>query len=226
MERHLDEKLQELKADILGMGGLVEHAIGASVEALKQLDRDAAEKVIASDKAIDELELAVDEKCLDLLALYQPMAVDLRFITMAMKIATDLERMADLAVDIAQRILELAGKPLLKPLVDIPQLAVLAQHMTKDALDSFVKADVFLAKKVILRDKDADILRNKVQAELINDYIAKDKSAVSRAIPLLLIARHLERVCDHATNIAEDAIYMVEAKVVKHHQERLDAPLD
>jgi len=222
MERHLDTELQELKADILRMGSLVEYAIGAAMEALKQLDRPAAEKVICSDKAVDELELSIDEKSLDLLALYQPMAVDLRFITMVMKISTDLERMADLAVDIAQRILELAGKPLLKPLVDIPQLAVLAQHMTKDALDSFVKADVFLAKKVILRDKDADSLRNKVQAELINDYIAKDKSAVSRAIPLLLIARHLERVCDHATNIAEDAIYMVEAKVVKHHQEKLN----
>ena len=222
MERHLDTELQELKADILRMGSLVEYAIGAAMEALKQLDRPAAEKVICSDKAVDELELSIDEKSLDLLALYQPMAVDLRFITMVMKISTDLERMADLAVDIAQRILELAGKPLLKPLVDIPQLAVLAQHMTKDALDSFVKADVFLAKKVILRDKDADNLRNKVQAELINDYIAKDKSAVSRAIPLLLIARHLERVCDHATNIAEDVIYMVEAKVVRHHPEKLN----
>jgi len=222
MERHLDTELQELKADILRMGSLVEHAIGASMEALKQLNRDAAEKVICSDKAVDELELSIDEKSLDLLALYQPMAVDLRFITMAMKISTDLERMADLAVDIAQRVLELAGKPLLKPLVDIPQLAVLAQHMIKGALDSFVKADVFLAKKVILGDKDADSLRNKVQAELINDYIAKDKSAVSRAIPLLLIARHLERVCDHATNIAEDVIYMVEAKVVRHHPEKLN----
>ncbi|HAH19754.1 MAG: phosphate transport system regulatory protein PhoU [Omnitrophica WOR_2 bacterium GWF2_43_52] len=222
MERHLDTELQELKADILRMGSLVEYAIGAAMEALKQLDRPAAEKVICSDKAVDELELSIDEKSLDLLALYQPMAVDLRFITMVMKISTDLERMADLAVDIAQRILELAGKPLLKPLVDIPQLAVLAQHMTKDALDSFVKADVFLAKKVILRDKDADSLRNKVQAELINDYIAKDKSAVSRAIPLLLIARHLERICDHATNIAEDVIYMVKAKVVRHHPEKLN----
>lgn len=221
MKRYLDEELQELKADILRMGNLVENAIGASVEALKQLDRQAAQKVIACDKAIDELELAVDEKCLDLLALYQPMAVDLRFITMVMKISTDLERMADLAVDIAQRVLELSGKPLLKPLVDIPRLALLAQEMTKDVLDSFVRPDAPLAKSVILRDKEADILRDKVQAELINDYIAKDKSTVSRAIPLLLIARHLERACDHATNIAEDVIYMVEAKVVKHHQEKL-----
>lgn len=221
MERHLDKELQELKADILRMGGLVEYAIGASMEALKQLSREEAEKVIRSDKAIDELELGIDEKSLDLLALYQPMAVDLRFITMAMKISTDLERMADLAVDIAQRVLELSGKPLLKPLVDIPRLAALAQDMTKGAIDSFVRADVLLARNVILRDKDADSLRNKVQAELINDYIAKDKSIVSRAIPLLLIARHLERVCGHATNIAEDVIYMVEARVVKHHQEKL-----
>ena len=221
MERHLDKELQELKTDILRMGGLVENAIGASVEALKQLDRDAAEKVICSDKAIDELELGIDEKSLDLLALYQPMAVDLRFITMAMKISTDLERMADLAVDIAQRVLELSGKPLLKPLVDIPRLAAVAQDMTKGAIDSFVGADVSLAKNVILRDTEADSLRNKVQVELINDYIAKDKSSVSRAIPLLLIARHLERVCDHATNIAEDVIYMVEARVVRHHQEKL-----
>lgn len=221
MNRHLDEELQVLKADILRMGSLVENAIGASVEALKQLDREAAQNVITRDKAIDELELEVDEKCLDLLALYQPMAVDLRFITMVMKISTDLERMADLAVDIAQRVLELYGKPLLKPLVDIPRLALLAQEMTKDVLDSFVRADAPLAKSVILRDKDADSLRDKVQAELINDYIAKDKSTVSRAIPLLLIARHLERACDHATNIAEEVIYMVEAKVVKHHQEKL-----
>ncbi|MEK6564498.1 MAG: phosphate signaling complex protein PhoU [Candidatus Omnitrophota bacterium] len=221
MERHLDKELQELKTEILRMGGLVENAIGVSVEALKQLDRLAAEKVICSDKAIDELELGIDEKSLDLLALYQPMAVDLRFITMAMKISTDLERMADLAVDIAQRVLELSGKPLLKPLVDIPRLAAVAQDMTKGAIDSFVGADVSLAKNVILRDTEADSLRNKVQVELINDYIAKDKSSVSRAIPLLLIARHLERVCDHATNIAEDVIYMVEARVVRHHQEKL-----
>ena len=221
MERHLDKELNGLKMDILRMGGLIENAIISSVGALTQLNKDAAEKVIRDDKAVDELELVIDEKSLDLLALYQPMAVDLRFITMAMKISTDLERMADLAVDIAQRVLELAGKPLLKPLVDIPRLAVLTQHMAKDALDSFVMADVSLAKRVILRDKDADSLRNKVQAELINDYIAKDKSTVSRAIPLLLIARHLERICDHATNIAEDVIYMIEAKVVRHHSEKL-----
>ena len=161
MERHLDKELQELKTDILRMGGLVEYAIGASVEALKQLDRLAAEQVICSDKAIDELELGIDEKSLDLLALYQPMAVDLRFITMAMKISTDLERMADLAVDIAQRVLELSGKPLLKPLVDIPRLAAVAQDMTKGGDRFLCRGGCVFGKNVILRDTEADSLRNK-----------------------------------------------------------------
>jgi len=222
MERHFDTELADLKGNILQMGDLVEEAIIDSVEALKQLNKSKAEKVIIEDKFIDECELKIDEECLDLLALRQPMAVDLRFITMAMKISTDLERMADLAVDISQRVLELADKPLLKPLIDIPKLTLLAQKMTRDAIISFVKKDVELAKQVILCDKEADDLRNLVQQELLNDYISKDKATISRAIPLLLVARHLERICDHATNIAEDVIYMVEAIVVKHHIEKLD----
>lgn len=222
MERHFDTELADLKGNILRMGDLVEEAIIDSVEALKKLDKDKAGKVIADDKFIDESELKIDEECLDLLALRQPMAVDLRFITMAMKISTDLERMADLAVDISQRVLELADKPLLKPLVDIPKLTLLAQKMTRDAIGSFIKKDVDLAKQVILCDKQADDLRNSVQQELLNDYISKNKETIPRAIPLLLVARHLERICDHATNIAEDVIYMVEAIVVKHHIEKLD----
>jgi phosphate transport system protein len=141
---------------------------------------------------------------------------------MAMKISTDLERMADLAVDISQRVLELAGKPLLKPLVDIPKLTLLAQQMTRDAINSFVNKNADLAKNVILCDKKADELRDLVQQELLIEYITKDKSTIPRAIPLLLVARHLERICDHATNIAEDVIYMVSAKVVKHHPEKLN----
>jgi len=149
------------------------------------------------------------------------MAVDLRFITMSMKISTDLERIADLAVDIAQRVLDLTGKPLLKPLIDIPKLTSLAQQMVKGALDSFVNKDADLAGKVILLDSEADKLRNLVQKELVEDYMGRDSSTAPRAVPLLLIARHLERICDHATNIAEDVIYMVKADVVKHHPERL-----
>jgi len=221
MERHLDQELEDLKKELLKMGTLVETAIFESVEALKQLSLDEANKVIADDKIIDELENAIDERCLDLLALKQPMAIDLRFITMSMKISTDLERIADLAVDIAQRVQDLVGKPLLKPLIDIPKLTKLSQQMTKDALDAFVNKDAELASKVILFDSEADKLRNLVQKELVEDYMSKDPSTASRAVPLLLIARHLERICDHATNIAEDVIYMVKADVVKHHPERL-----
>jgi phosphate transport system protein len=221
MERHLDQELSDLKKELLKMGALAETAIFESVEALKNLSSERANKVISDDKVIDELENAIDERCLDLLALRQPMAVDLRFITMSMKISTDLERIADLAVDIAQRVLDLVGKPLLKPLIDIPKLTSLAQQMVKDALDSFVNKDADLAGKVILLDSEADRLRNLVQKELIEDYMSKDSSTAPRAVPLLLVARHLERICDHTTNIAEDVIYMVNAKVVKHHPDKL-----
>ena len=179
MERHLDQELADLKKELLRMGTLVETAIFESVEALKQLSLDGANKVIADDKIIDELENAIDEKCLDLLALRQPMAVDLRFIVMTMNIATDLERMADLAVDVAQRVLDLVGKPLLKPLIDIPKLNSIAQAMVKDALDSFVNKDTDLAGKVILLDSEADRLRNLVQKELVEDYMSKDSDRKS-----------------------------------------------
>jgi phosphate transport system protein len=221
MERHLDQELTDLKQQLLKMGSLVETAIFESVESLKELSIERVNKIISDDKVIDQMENAIDERCLDLMALRQPMAIDLRFITMSMKISTDLERIADLAVDIAQRVQDLVGKPLLKPLIDIPKLTNLAQQMTKDALDAFVNKDAELAGSVILRDNEADKLRNLVQKELVDDYMSKDPSTASRAVPLLLIARHLERICDHATNIAEDVIYMVKADVVKHHPEKL-----
>lgn len=222
MERHFDEELRGLHKDILKMAVLAQEAIYKSVEALKNRDKVGAEEVINTDNRIDELELAIDEKCIDLIARHQPLASDLRFITTGMKINAELERIADLAVDIAQRVLELADKPLLKPLIDIPKLSTIAQNMVRDAIDSFVKKDVGLAKKVVLSDSEADKLRNLVQDELINDYMARDAKTADRAVPLLLIARHLERICDHTTNIAEDVIYMVEAKVVKHHPEELE----
>lgn len=222
MDRHMDEELKELHKEILKMGILAQEAIFKSIEALKNRDKAQAQEVIDTDKRIDELELAIDERCIDLIARYQPMAGDLRFITTGMKINTELERIADLAVDISQRVLELADKPLLKPLIDIPKLSTIAQNMVSDAIDSFVKRDADLAGKVVLADSEADQLRNQVQQELINDYMAADASTASRAVPLLLIARHLERICDHTTNIAEDVIYMIKAKVVKHHPEKLE----
>jgi len=222
MQRHFDDELADLKKDILRMSSLAQDSIRRSIDALKALDRQQAESVIADDSRIDELELCIDERCLNLLALRQPMAVDLRFLTMAMKLTTDLERIADLSVDIAQRVLELTGKPLLKPLIDIPKLTAIAQKMTHDVIAAFIEKDEALAKDVIRMDNEADKLRNLVQQELLHDYLEKDPTTASRALPLLLIARHLERICDHATNIAEDVIYMCTAVVVKHHPEKLE----
>ncbi|MDP2941378.1 MAG: phosphate signaling complex protein PhoU [Candidatus Omnitrophota bacterium] len=221
MERHVDEELKELKQDILRMGALAEEAIYKSIEALKARDKQAAQKIIDDDANIDNLELAIDERCIDLLARYQPMAKDLRFIATGMKINAELERIADIAVDIAQRTSEIADKPLLKPLIDIPKLTALAQKMVKDSIDAFVKSDIALAKEVVLSDSAADQLRNVIQKELIEDYMVQDGATAPRAVQLLLIARFLERACDHATNIAEDVIYMVKAEVVKHHPEKL-----
>jgi phosphate transport system protein len=221
MERHFDEELKELHKELLKMAVMAQESIYKSIEALKNRDKQKAQEVIDSDDKIDELELAIDERCIELIVRHQPMAGDLRFITTGMKINTDLERIADLAVDISQRVLELVDKPILKPLVDIPKLSNLAQNMIRDAIDAFINRDIELAKRVVLSDEEADRLRNFVQEELINDYMAKDPHTSPRAVPLLLIARHLERICDHTTNIAEDIIYMVEGKVVKHHPEEL-----
>jgi len=221
MQRHLDDELKDLHKDILKMGVFAQEAIFKSVEALKDRDSQKAKEIIANDRNIDELELAIDEKCIDFIARYQPMAGDLRFITTGMKINAELERIADIAVDISERSLELIDKPLLKPLVDIPKLSAIAQNMIRDVIDAFIQRDVELAKKVIFADAEADKLRNFVQEELVNDYLAKDPTTASRAVPLLLIARYLERICDHTTNIAEDVVYMVEAKVVRHHRDQL-----
>ena len=221
MKRHFDDELKDLNQDILKMGVFAEEAIHKSIEALKNRNRELAKSVIENDTKIDHLELIVDEKCVDLIARHQPLAKDLRFITTGMKLNAELERIADIAVDIAQRVLEIVDKPLLKPLIDIPKLATVAQNMVKMAVDSFVMGDVELAKKAILSDGEADKLRNAITKELIEDYMAKDASTAPRAVQLLLIARFLERICDHATNIAEDVIYMVQAEVVRHHPERL-----
>ncbi len=222
MQRHFDQELDSLKQQILRMGNMVEVSIIESIESLKNLNIDEAKLIVDKDKLIDELELDIEQKGLSLLVLQQPMASDLRFISMAMKITTELERMADLAVDIAQRVFQLAGQPHLKPLIDIPKLTDIAQRMTRDAINAFIQEDAELAKQVIINEPQADNLRNVIQQDLINDFLAKDPSTATRAVPLLLVARHLERICDHATNIAEDVIYLCSAKVVKHHPEKIE----
>jgi phosphate transport system protein len=221
MNRHFDEELSDLQKDILKMGAYAEEAIYKSVEALKNKDGALAKSVIESDSKTDQMELVIDEKCIDLIARHQPMAKDLRFITTGMKINSELERIADIAVDICQRVLELADKSMLKPLVDIPKLAAVAQNMVRTVIDSFIKGDIEMAKSAILMDSEADRLRNTIQKELIEEYMVKDGSTSPRAVQLLLIARFLERICDHATNIAEDVVYMVQAEVIKHHPEKL-----
>lgn len=216
MHRHFDEELTELKKQLLTMGSLTEEAIARAVEALKRLDAEAARRLIEEDSRIDRLDLDIDEKCLELIIRHQPVAADLRFLAMAMRICADLERIADLAVDICQRVMEMAGQPLLKPLIDIPKLAGLARGMLRDSLDGFVRSDVALARSVIKRDDEADRLRDLIQTELVTDFMMKDASTAPRAVALLLVSRHLERICDHTTNIAEDVIYMVEGAMVRH----------
>ncbi|MDD5518345.1 MAG: phosphate signaling complex protein PhoU, partial [Candidatus Omnitrophica bacterium] len=186
MERHFDAELKDLNNDILKIGTLAQEAIYKSIESLKDRDKDRAKTVIEDDKKIDELELVIDEKCLDLIARHQPMAKDLRFITTGMKLNNELERIADIAVDIAQRVFELADKPLLKPLVDIPRLTTIAQDMVKTAIDAFIKGDIELARRVLLADPEADKLRNSIQKELVEEYMVKDGSASPRAVQLLL----------------------------------------
>jgi phosphate transport system protein len=218
--RTFDDELKELNKMILEMGALVEAAINNSIESLKKKDEEMAKDVIRGDEKINRLEVDVDEKCVSLLALRQPMAVDLRFITTGMRIATDIERIGDLAVDIAERSLEMMSQPLPKPLIDIPKLADVASKMVKGALDSFVKRDVDIAREVWKSDDVADNYRDLIQDELIQ-VMMENKSVIPQSVLLIFIARHLERICDHATNIAEDVVYMVEAKMIKHNIDEL-----
>lgn len=200
------------------MGGLVEEALARAAKALVERDLRLAEAVIASDEAINMLEVEIDEHCLRLLALHQPAAVDLRFITMALKINNDLERMGDQAVNIAERTVELLQEPLPKPLIDIPRMAILAQQMVKDSLAAFVNRDADLARSVCQRDDEVDRLNDQVFEELLV-LMRKQPQTVAPGVDLILIGRHLERVADHATNLAEDVIYLVQGRTIKHHVE-------
>ncbi len=210
-----DEELRQLKSKILKMGSLVEDAIKNSIASLVERDNALARKVIDNDRMVNTLDVEIDEEAIRLIALRQPMAVDLRFITMAMKITTDLERMGDFAVNIAERALELNQEPMLKPYIDIPKMRAIAQSMIRDALDAFVRKDKQLAIEVIRRDDQVDNLKREVLLELA-DYMVKDPTTVTRAMKISFVAQYLERVADHATNIAEMVIYLVEGKIIRH----------
>ncbi len=218
MERHFDEELTELNKQLLRMSSLVEEAICVSIKALVKRKDDLAGEVIKRDEAINMLEVEIDELCLRLLALYQPKAIDLRFITSAMKINNDLERIADQAVNIAERTQEIIKQPLLKPLIDIPRMATIAQKMVKDSINALVNKDEALARDVCKRDDEVDNLNDQVFRELLT-YMMQDPKTITRAVELILVGRHLERIADHATNIAEDVIYFVKGKTIKHHIE-------
>jgi len=198
------------------MASLAEKAVEFSITALRSRDAQLAQKVIDEDAQINQVEVKIDNLCVDLIARIQPLASDLRFVASAMRINNDLERIGDHAVNIAQHTEELLKEPELKPLIDIPRMAILAQGMVKAALDAFVHGDVQGAIKVCQSDDEVDALEDQVLRELIT-YMASDSRTISRAIHLIIIAKNLERVADLATNVAEEVVFMVEARSIKHH---------
>jgi phosphate transport system protein len=216
METHFQQELNRLKENLLKMAGLTERAISNAVESLVKRDTPLAERTIAEDEAINKMEIVVDEECLRLLALHQPMAADLRFITSALRINTELERIGDQAVNIAERVISLNQEPQLKPYIDIPRMAEITQSMVKDVLDAFVHKDVALARSVCERDDEVDGLNDQVFRELLT-YMMSDPKTITRAVHVMIVSRCLERIADHATNIAEGVIFMFKAVVIKHH---------
>jgi len=216
METHFQQELNKLKENLLKMAGLAEQAISNAVEALVQRNTSLAEKTIKEDEKINQMEILIDEWCLKLLALHQPLAADLRFITSAMRINIELERIGDLAVNIAERVISLNQEPQLKPYIDIPRMAEITQAMVKDVLDAFVNGDTNLARAVCERDDQVDALNDQVFRELLT-YMMADPKTITRAVHLIIVSRCLERIADHTTNIAEGVIFMVKALVIKHH---------
>jgi phosphate transport system protein len=210
-----DIELNELRQSILVMGGKVELMIANSVKSLVARDTPLAVRTIEFDHEINAAEMAIDERCLELLALRQPAARDLRFITIALKIVTDLERIGDQCANIAKRALELNEEPTLKPYIDIPRMAHWGEVMVKDALDAFVRGDSDLAIKVCKDDTFVDDLNIQIQRELLT-FMIEDPTTISRAIKLNYISKSLERIADHATNIAEMVIFMVKGKDIRH----------
>jgi phosphate transport system protein len=213
--RQYEEELRAVRADLLKMGGLVEHQIAEAMEALVDRDEARARETIARDTEVNRMDVEIDERCVQLLALHQPAASDLRFITTGLKITTDLERIGDNAVNICERALELNEEPQLKPYLDLPRMAAAAQSMLKDSLDAFVRDDAALAEEVIARDDEVDQLNYQMYRELLS-YMAEDPKTIGRATRLLFISKYLERIADHATNIAEMVVFMVKGRTIRH----------
>ena len=210
-----DDELRALRERVLKLGGMVEDAIRDSVKALVERDSDLAREVVKRDHLVNALDVGIDEECVRLIALRQPMARDLRLITTAMKITTDLERMGDLAVNIAERAIELNTEPQLKPFVNIPKMADITQAMVRDALDAFVTGCSRLPYEVIKRDDEVDELTVRNFEELLG-LMLQDPKIIPLAVKRTYIAKYLERIADHATNIAEMIIYMCKGKMIRH----------
>ena len=214
--RHFQEELRLLQQRLLAMGGLAEEQMCDAVKALATRDLALADRILASDEAINALHIEIDDRCFKLLALHQPMAADLRAIVAAVKINTDLERIGDLAVNIAEATKRYVDHPPVKPLIDIPRMADIAQAMLRHALDAFIQRDLQLAQEVLSADDQLDGLKTQIFRELLTHMLA-DAGTIEPALDLILISRHLERIGDHATNIAEDVIFIVSARDVRHH---------
>jgi phosphate transport system protein len=212
---HFQEELSALKERLLAMGGLAEDAVRRVVEGLAHSDLTAIDRVSVGDEPINEAHIDIDNRCFRLLALQQPLATDLRMILAAVKINSDLERVGDLAVNIAEAARRYIAHPPVKPLIDLPRMGEIAQQMLRDALDAFVRRDVPAAQAVCLQDDQLDALKTRISLDLVAHMLA-DPARIEPALDLILIARHLERIGDHATNIAEDVIFMVSARDIRH----------
>ena len=213
--RHFEEDLDQLKTRLLEMGGLAEERLQVATRGLVERDMALLDRVLTGDADVNQLHIEIDDRCFKLLALQQPMAADLRAIVGAVKINTDLERVGDLAVNIAEAAFRYLQHPPVKELIDIPRMAIIAQEMLRDALDAYVRRDVTLAQRVLTRDDELDLLKSLVFRDLLG-HMLKDQTTITASLDLILVSRHLERIGDHATNIAEDVIFMVSAQDVRH----------
>lgn len=216
MERHFDEELKNLKKTLLHMADLAQDMIGLSVRALVERKEELTEDVFRMEDEVNHLEVEIEDTVLKFLALRQPAAGDLRLLTAILKINNDLERVADQAVNISEIAVLLLKEPPLKPLIDIPHMAQLAQRMIKSSIEAFVNQDASLAHQVCEHDDEVDRLNEQIFRELLT-YMMESSKAITRAVDLILVARNLERIADHATNIAEDVIFIVQGKNIKHH---------
>jgi phosphate transport system protein len=217
-DKRYGEELKKLREEILYMGGLVEDQIQKAVKSLVDRDSEMAQIIIERDHEVNRLDVEIDDRCIRLLALHQPAGKDLRFITTGLKITTDLERIGDMSVNLCERALELNQEPQLKPYIDIPRMARIAQRMIRESLDAFVREDTDLALKVCKEDEEIDQLNSQIFREVIS-FMIEDPHTINRAMKISSISKYLERMADHATNIAEMVIFMAKGKSIRHMKE-------